>query len=462
MSAVKNLSIRLSAVGGDKVRQEFKNLGNDGDKAFRRITQVITPANDNLKALDATARSFNEVIRQGTALFGAYLGFQGLKNTFSSIFNANTTFERLSASLKTVTGSTKAAQEAFTLIEKFAINTPYQLNEIVEAFIRLKALGLDPSEEALTSYGNTASAFSKNMIDFVEAVADATVGEFERLKSFGIKANTLTDEVKFTFAGVTTTVKKNAADIEKYLRSLGDVNFAGAMDEQMKTMNGVLSNIEDSFEKIYRQIGQSGLNEALKSTFTQFNELVESGGSAADTIGNTLSEALKEAYASAPSDVVILHTLELRHPAFKDEKGNSTAIRVVRDNVNHICKLEDNAPLDGGKEVEFIALAFDLQLPPVENIPVPEISLSLDNVSTEIMRYLDQAIETQDMIEMTYRPYLSSDLSYPQMDPPITLVITEITADISKISATARMMDIGNKSFPAENYTVKKYPGLSR
>lgn len=292
MSAVKNLSIRLSAVGGDKVRQEFKNLGNDGDKAFRRITQVITPANDNLKALDATARSFNEVIRQGTALFGAYLGFQGLKNTFSSIFNANTTFERLSASLKTVTGSTKAAEQAFTLIEKFAINTPYQLNEIVEAFIRLKALGLDPSEEALTSYGNTASAFSKNMIDFVEAVADATVGEFERLKSFGIKANTLTDEVKFTFAGVTTTVKKNAADIEKYLRSLGDVNFAGAMDEQMKTMNGVLSNIEDSFEKIYRQIGQSGLNEALKSTFTQFNELVESGGSAADTIGKTLATAV--------------------------------------------------------------------------------------------------------------------------------------------------------------------------
>lgn len=292
MSAVKNLSIRLSAVGGDKVRQEFKNLGNDGDKAFRRITQVITPANDNLKALDATAHSFNEVIRQGTALFGAYLGFQGLKNTFSAIFQANKTFEQLSGSLKTVTGSTKAAQEAFTLIEKFAINTPYQLNEIVEAFIQLKALGLDPSEEALTSYGNTASAFSKNMIDFVGAVAAATVGEFERLKTFGIKARDLTDEVSFTFAGVTTIVKKNAADIEKYLRSLGDVNFAGAMDEQMKTMNGVLSNIEDSFEKIYRQIGQSGLNEALKSTFTQFNELVESGGSAADTIGKTLATAV--------------------------------------------------------------------------------------------------------------------------------------------------------------------------
>ena len=45
-----------------------------------------------------------------------------------------------------------------------------------------------------------------------------------------------------------------------------------------------------------------------------------------------LSQALREAYASAPSDVVILHTLELRHPAFVDDDGQSIAIRVVRDN----------------------------------------------------------------------------------------------------------------------------------
>ena len=295
MSAVKNLSIRLAAVGGDKVRQKFKNLGTDGDKAFRRITQVIQPANDNLKALDATARSFNEVIRQGTALFGAYLGLQGLKNTFSAIFSANTSFEQLSGSLKTVTGSAKGAQEAFSLIEKFAIDTPYQLNEIVEAFIQLKALGLEPSEAALVSYGNTASAFGKNIKDFVGAVAATTVGEFERLKTFGIKAKVINDDVSFTFAGVTTKVKKNATEIEKYLRTLGDVNFAGAMNEQMKTMNGVLSNIEDGFEKIYRDIGKNGLNEALKSTFTQFNELVESGGSAAKTIGQTLAFAVNTA-----------------------------------------------------------------------------------------------------------------------------------------------------------------------
>lgn len=177
---------------------------------------------------------------------------------------------------------------------------------------------------------------------------------------------------------------------------------------------------------------------------------------------NTLSEALMEAYASAPSDVIIYHTLELRHPSFVDGDGNPTAIRVVKDHLNRTCTLEETAPLNPGEEVEFVAMAFDLALPPVTNAPTPEITVTLDNVSTEMIQYLDQAVETQDMIEVTYRPYLSNDLSCPQMDPPITLVITDINVDCYKITATARMMDIGNKSFPAENYTVKKYPGLTR
>lgn len=295
MSAAKNLSIRLAAVGGDKVRQEFKALGNDGQKAFRQITNVITPANDNLLKLNENTKVFNNILRQASYVAGAFLGFKGISGTLGALFESNRNFEQLSASLKTVIGSTENAQAAFTLIENFATATPYQLNEVVEAFIRLKALGLDPSEEALTSYGNTASAFSKNILDFVEAVADATVGEFERLKSFGIKANTLTNEVKFTFAGVTTTVKKNATDIEKYLRSLGDIKFAGAMSEQMKTMNGVISNIEDNFDKIYRDIGKNGLNEALKSSLTQFNELVGQSGNAATVIGETLATAVEVA-----------------------------------------------------------------------------------------------------------------------------------------------------------------------
>ena len=294
-SAAKKLSIRLEAVGGDKVRQEFKSIGTDGTKAFRQITNVITPANDNLKVINETAKTFNGVLKQAAGLAGAYLGLRGLSSTFKSIVGVNAEFERLSGSLKTVTGSAKAAKEAFTLIEDFATATPFQLDEIVDSFIRLKAMGLDPTMEALTSYGNTASAFGKNILEFVSAVTSATVGEFERLKTFGIKAKVEGETVKFIFQGVTTEVAKNATEIERYLRSIGNINFGGAMAEQMNTMGGTMSNIEDALAKVARTIGENGLNDAIKGVLDQFNNLISGTDSAAKSVGGALATAVNVA-----------------------------------------------------------------------------------------------------------------------------------------------------------------------
>lgn len=294
-TTAKKLSIRLEAVGGDKVRQEFKSLGSDGERAFRHITQVITPANDNLKALSSTAQTFNGILKQTATLAGAYLGLSGLTRAFKGIVETNKEFESLSGSLKTVTGSAQGAREAFALIEKFALDTPYQLEEIVEAFIRLKALGLEPSMDALTSYGNTASAFGKGIMDFTEALSNAVMFNFRSLRSFGIMATTEGNKVKFTFQGVTTEVAKNSKAIEAYLRKIGDVNFGGAMAEQMDTMGGTMSNIEDAFGKLARNIGEAGLTTAIKEALQQFNDLVDGADGAAKTIGSTLTVAVNAA-----------------------------------------------------------------------------------------------------------------------------------------------------------------------
>lgn len=175
----------------------------------------------------------------------------------------------------------------------------------------------------------------------------------------------------------------------------------------------------------------------------------------------TLSQAIKEAYASAPSDVIILHTLEIRHPSFIDEQWNNIAVRVVRDNRDLTGRLEDTAPINAGEFVKFSAMGFDLELPPIDTSPVPEITITLDNVSRELVKHLDAAVQTQDKIEVTYRPYLSDDLNGPQIDPPFTLVLTEVSADASRITGQARMLDIGNKAFPSEVYNAIRFPGLA-
>ncbi len=99
----------------------------------------------------------------------------------------------------------------------------------------------------------------------------------------------------------------------------------------------------------------------------------------------SLSDALAEAYASAPAQEVILHTLEIRHPSF------ITPIRVVRDHRDLTARLEASAPVDPGGEVTFIGFAFDFVLPELGKSKSPEIEIVLDGASGEIVSYLDAA-----------------------------------------------------------------------
>ena len=177
---------------------------------------------------------------------------------------------------------------------------------------------------------------------------------------------------------------------------------------------------------------------------------------------NSLEQALKEAYASAPSDVVILHTLEFRHPNFKDELNQPSAIRVVLDHADHSLKLEASAPLNANDYVTFVKFAFEFTLPEVQNSAVPEIIITMDNVSREIEDNLALAVASPYKVEVTYRPYLSTDDTKPQMDPPLTLTLTHVEADDFKVTARASYGDAANKAFPSELYTASRFPGLIR
>lgn len=164
---------------------------------------------------------------------------------------------------------------------------------------------------------------------------------------------------------------------------------------------------------------------------------------------SSLTAAIEEAYASAPADEIVYHTLEFDHADFVQP------IYVVRDRADLTATLED-----GVTEVTFTAFGFDFHLPPIEQTASPEIVISIDNVGREIMPYLDAAAQSPDLVTVTYRPYLSSDLSAPQMDPPLTMVVREITVDVFKVECRATFGDFANRRFPNDYYDAQRFPGL--
>lgn len=240
---------------------------------------LFTARDKSAKVISGTRASLDRVGQAVTGVHAKILalaGIGGFGALFSGIVRTNAEMQTLKSSLKTVTGSTEAATQAFKRIEQFAITTPFDLNEWTQGFIKMKALGLDPSEEALTSYGNTAAAMGKSLNQMIEAVADASTGQFERLLEFGIKAQSEGDRVKLTFQGVTTEIGKNAEEITGYLKNIGLVNFAGAMDDQMKNLTPAFSNLKQAFASLAVSIGEAGLNDLVRDLTVRITDMANS------------------------------------------------------------------------------------------------------------------------------------------------------------------------------------------
>ena len=226
---------------------DVKHLGKTGAQAGKDVTQANK---DMEQSAGRTTGAFK--------LMGAAMAAIGAGALVSKFADTVTQSEKLKGALQTMTGSAENAGIAFQHLTQFAAETPFTLDQSVEGFIKLKALGLDPSERALRSYGNTSAAMGKDMMQMIEAVADASTGEFERLKEFGIKAKSEGDNVALTFRGVTNEIGKNSEEIQEYLLAIGETQFGDAMQNQMERLPGLLSNLEDNVDALFRRIGDVG------------------------------------------------------------------------------------------------------------------------------------------------------------------------------------------------------------
>ncbi len=242
---------------------------NKAKKSLDDLAAAAKGAESQTEGLGETTKQAGDVIeksnKKSESSFGSMASTIGKVAAALGLLQVGRMFadtvmetEKLRGSLTTMTGSTENAAAAFDKLTEFAAKTPFTLDQSVNAFIKLKALGLDPSERAMQSYGNTASAMGKDMMQMIEAVADASTGEFERLKEFGIKAKKEGDNVALTFQGVTTTIGNNSTEIQNYLLAIGETQFAGAMENQMKRLPGLMSNLQDNVDGLFRKMGDSG------------------------------------------------------------------------------------------------------------------------------------------------------------------------------------------------------------
>lgn len=291
---------QLSGIGSQT--SKFEQIAKSADSAsvgINKAAQSLDKFQKEASSIQGIAGSLSSGFSTLAKLAGGLFAGVSIAAFAGKLVSVQREFDVLNSSLITITGSSANAEKELAWIKEFAAETPFSLAEVTQAFIKMKSLGLDASKESLTSYGNTASAMGKSLNQMIEAVADASTGEFERLKEFGIKAKQNGETVALTFQGVTTTIQNNAEAITKYLTDIGNKNFFGAMEERAKTLDGAISNLGDTWDELFRTINQNNTGGIIYDSVKLATGAIEDLISIIRAMNSAYAEGTKESGAFA-------------------------------------------------------------------------------------------------------------------------------------------------------------------
>ncbi len=187
----------------------------------------------------------------------------------------------------------------------------------------------------------------------------------------------------------------------------------------------------------------------------------------------TLSDALAEAFASAPAEMVVIDTISIYYagltttsPAvptelylFNGTTGDSlTAAGAPLKNF----KLESTATINPSTIVSFIGLPFAITQPDVGSDPLAKGQLLIDGVGREAADLMLAAIDLGVSIDVTYRPYITgNELIGPEQTPPIKFSLSNVVIRGLTLSADIILPTHGNRRFPRQLYTSSRFPQLA-
>lgn len=283
-----------------------------------RLSVLFTGNNRGLKKATREGRSEldkfkNTAVNVAGKLAAAYGGATAAR----AIFNTTREVERLDSQLNVAMGGMEAGRRKFAQLNKFASDVGVNVQEVTRAFVQLRNVGLNPSEEAILSYMNTAGATGKSLEQFVEAVADATMGQYERLNEFGIKARKEGDKVAVSFRGNTEIIDDSAQAIEEYLKALGENEFGGYVKNQLDGVNDALADLNNQWIDSIKTMNDAGLGEVISAglevateSLAGLTEFVDENGEQIIDVGKAIAAVFAARMAGSigtASQAFIMH-----------------------------------------------------------------------------------------------------------------------------------------------------------
>lgn len=260
----------------------------------QKLEQSLSRVEGKLKHTKRESQGLKNSLKGVTSILATLGGVALLGN----ITNTIRKFEDLEATLVAVTGSAGAAAASFDLVRKFTSQTTFQIEEVAQAFITLKNAGITPTSDVMRDFGNLSAGMGRSITQLAQAAFNATTGEMEMLKQFGIIARVEGDKLRVTFKGRSELIERDADSIIQKIRSIGATEFSTGIESRFDTLSGAISNLGDATSEFFVSIGDGGLKDALTDITRATTALLTDAKPLAEILGGALGIAVRTLGAS--------------------------------------------------------------------------------------------------------------------------------------------------------------------
>ena len=305
------------AVGARQTLENMRNeyvlyagSANPAKEATNMLTDSMSQMIERMKSAPTAGEGMTSLFQRVTGdahmLSATLLGGLGFEQLAGSIFNTRSQFQQLEISFNTMLGSADKSKQLMDELIQTAAHTPFDMSSITGSAKQLLAYGTEAKDvnKTLVQLGDIASGLNIPLGDLVYLYG-TTVSQGRMftmdLRQFMGRGVPLAEELGKILHQNTTevqeSVSKGKVTSDIFKEAIANMTqaggrFGGLMEQQSKTLEGQWSNIGDSIQQAFNEIGKksegvfsSGLS-IISAMVENWQEVIKVIGVATIAVGS--------------------------------------------------------------------------------------------------------------------------------------------------------------------------------
>lgn len=305
------------AVGARQTLENMRNeyvlyagSANPAKEATNMLTDSMSQMIERMKSAPTAGEGMSSLFQRVTGdahmLSATLLGGLGFEQLAGSIFNTRSQFQQLEIFFNTMLGSADKSKQLMDELIQTAAHTPFDMSSITSGAKQLLAYGTEAKDvnKTLVQLGDIASGLNIPLGELVYLYG-TTVSQGRMftmdLRQFMGRGVPLAEELGKILHQNTTevqeSVSKGKVTSDIFKEAIANMTqaggrFGGLMEQQSKTLEGQWSNIGDSIQQAFNEIGKksegvfsSGLS-IISAMVENWQEVIKVIGVATIAVGS--------------------------------------------------------------------------------------------------------------------------------------------------------------------------------